>query len=311
MDDLFSCDINSQSLYNSSTPLSSIDTGHSSNEEYLLKIEPDGDDCPAVLYMLVNIRPDVYYIEASDGIHTWIGYYPHSDIITIAKHAKMAEDDVAMETKCALTGSISQSEYTYTAITNHKNGSLEFTWKKQLATDNVKVTLGKVILESCSDNQLNSRIMEYSVSQIVTLKDTIVQLKNEKDRYSKDRSAVLDRLEKCVNIKEEMESDLYGKFKLILNEKKAKVRRLMESLNRASTNHKQTDTSVRLPSADTTGQDTTDEEVSESDCNDVTPSPKSKVGGVLTGNSLLKDDWQTEVTSSPVKKRKRTKNTTG
>ena len=310
MDDLFSCD--SSSLGGSGSL--ERDTVDRHNEEFLVKIVPEGDDC-SVLYMLVNIRPDVYYLEASDGINTWLGTYPHSNIASVAKNAKMAENDVAMETKRALTtGGFQSEEYTYTAVKHHKDNSLEITWKKYLATDNVKFTLGRVVLETCSDNQLHSRIMNFAVSEIIALKDTIVELKKEKDRYSNERTAVLQRLEKCVNLKEEIECDLYGKFKLILNEKKAKVRRLMESLNRASSNQvteKRTHSTAAVPPS----TDSTDDEVSESDSNNVTshtPSPKSKVGGAFKGaDSLLKDDWQPEITSPPAKRRKRTKNSTG
>ncbi|PKU35761.1 hypothetical protein llap_13936 [Limosa lapponica baueri] len=40
-------------------------------------------------------------------------------------------------------------------------------------------------------------------------------------------------LEKCVEAKEELEADLYNRFILVLNEKKAKIRNLQKLLNEA------------------------------------------------------------------------------
>lgn len=41
------------------------------------------------------------------------------------------------------------------------------------------------------------------------------------------------RLEKCVEAKEELEADLYSRFVLVLNEKKAKIRNLQKLLSEA------------------------------------------------------------------------------
>ncbi|KAI6058284.1 DNA-repair protein XRCC4 [Aix galericulata] len=58
-------------------------------------------------------------------------------------------------------------------------------------------------------------------------------LQKENERLFSDWSDVEKRLEKCVEAKEDLESDLYNRFILVLNEKKAKIRNLQKLLNEA------------------------------------------------------------------------------
>ncbi len=316
MDELFSCHLDSQSL--GSTYSDSNDS--TSDGQSLFKVEPEGDF--AVLFLLVSERPDLYYLEVTDGLDTWTGSYPHSNVKKIAQDAKMAESNVALETKQALTGKQgSQSEYHYTAAKSQlgvKNCGIDFTWKKQLAlNDDIKFTLGSVFLEPCSDKQLQTRLLNFSVTHMSRLQQTILDLKKDKQQLATDRAGVLKRLEECVNIKEEIEGELYGKFKLVLNEKKAKIRRLMESLNRqkgGGARKSNNDTSSTPPQTTLS----TDEEVSDNDTKTrgvaTTPSPKRKKPVEFTGTSLLHDEeGQEDMISPPLRKRKRTKNsaTTG
>ena len=313
MDDLFSCDLDSQSLGSTYS-----DTNDSKTDgQSLFKVELDGDF--EVLFLLVSERPDLYYLEVTDGLDAWTGSYPHSNIEKIARDAKMAESNVALATKQALTGKQGgQSEYHYTATKSQlgvKKCGIDFTWKKQLASnDDIKFTLGSAFLEPCSDKQLQTRLLNFSVTQMSRLQQTILDLKNVKEQLATDRAGVLKRLEECVNIKEEIEGELYGKFKLILNEKKAKIRRLMESLNRQQQGggaRKCNNDNSSTPPQTTLS---TDEEVSddmETRGVATTPSPKRKKPVEFTGTSLLQDDeGQEDVISPPLKKRKRTKNST-
>ncbi|XP_061223960.1 DNA repair protein XRCC4-like, partial [Neopsephotus bourkii] len=58
-------------------------------------------------------------------------------------------------------------------------------------------------------------------------------LQKENERLLSCWSDAEKRLEKCVVAKEELEADLYNRFILVLNEKKAKIRNLQKLLNEA------------------------------------------------------------------------------
>uniref|UniRef100_A0ACB8EQZ4 Uncharacterized protein n=1 Tax=Sphaerodactylus townsendi TaxID=933632 RepID=A0ACB8EQZ4_9SAUR len=59
------------------------------------------------------------------------------------------------------------------------------------------------------------------------------QTSNVFQLISPDYKAIQIRLLKCVEAKEELESELYKRFILVLNEKKAKIRSLQQSLKEA------------------------------------------------------------------------------
>lgn len=81
-----------------------------------------------------------------------------------------------------------------------------------------------------------------------SLKSRITQLEREKVRLIDERKIALEKYEQCVNVKEEVckpwggtyqqgivttlqvEVELYSKFKAVLNEKKDKIRQLIEEL---------------------------------------------------------------------------------
>lgn len=309
MDDLFSCDL-SESVGTGSL---SLDTNGGTNQEfqqYLTKVESDGH---APLFILVSERPGLYYLEVSDGSRGWVGTYSYKNIQQVAKEGKMVEEHVALDTKRALTGdNTTGAVYIYTAIENSSKDTLELTWKKQLTSNNdVKITLGQVVLEACHDMELHARIMDHAVMEIQHLRANIVELTKAKKRLTEERVAVLKRFEQCVNIKEEIEGDLYGKFKLVLNEKKAKVRGLMESLKRDQKDMVTTATTGKrshAPNETTPTIESTDDEVSDID-DKATPSPKSKQEINTGTDALMDDNWETGVASSPpVKRRKRIKN---
>ena len=314
IDDLFSCEdeeLEAQSQTNiTTTPTySSNDDLVGQGGQYLIKLETEGDY--PILYLLVHDRPDVYYIEATDGQMTWAGAYSHQTTKEVAKSAKMPERDVVMETRQALTGeSQTSSKYLYTTSRNTTDNSLEFVWKKHLIADNIKFTLGTIVMETQISNVLHAKMMDHAVSKIYELRAVIHDLNLEKERLLSERSAALKRLEKCIDLKDEVESDLYGKFKVVLNEKKSKIRRLMDSLNYVSTQQqeatgKRKNGELERQTSPTRREDSSDEDAENLE--EKTPSPKAKetAGSKFPGESLLKDDWQTETTSPPVKRRKR------
>lgn len=51
--------------------------------------------------------------------------------------------------------------------------------------------------------------------------------------YYESEMCLFFRLQKCVEAKEQLEADLYQRFILVLNEKKAKIRSLQNSLKKA------------------------------------------------------------------------------
>jgi DNA-repair protein XRCC4 len=121
---------------------------------------------------------------------------------------------------------------------------MELTWKKHILTNNVKFLLGSVTLNICRE-QGAIQLLDFAVSALEENQQEIGDLQKENHRLASERQGALARLDKCANLQQDIEKDLFGKFKVVLNEKKAKIRRLMEQLSNVSTQLSQLQQSVK------------------------------------------------------------------
>ena len=234
----------------------------------------------------------------------------------------MDEDQFREETMKALTRQeLGIHEFVYSTV--KKGNTMELTWKKHILSGNIKFLLGSVTMSLCKD-QGATKLLDFAVSALEENHQDIRDLEKENSRLSSERQGALARLEKCSNLQDEIEKDLFGKFKVVLNEKKAKIRRLMEQFSSVSEqlhNLQQSGkTVVSQPQA--ISEDTKEEEdpsnQSENGTDDEmahSPSPvatkqqpRSSPAPATPGKpmeSLLGDPSERTISSPPVKRRKR------
>ena len=95
----------------------------------------------------------------------------------------------------------------------------------------VKFQLGSLSLRLSQENEiLMKKILDFSIQKVHEYKDQVTTMKCEMEQLARDRDNAVLRLEKCISGKEEMEVDLFQKFVTVLNDKKAKIRRLQETI---------------------------------------------------------------------------------
>ncbi|XP_064129859.1 DNA repair protein XRCC4 isoform X3 [Loxodonta africana] len=143
-------------------------------------------------------------------------------------------DDMAMEKekyvdelrKALVSGAGPADAYKF----NFSKESSHFSFEKNLK--NVSFRLGSFNLEKVSSPA------EVIRELICDCLDTIAEnqaknqhLQKENERLLRDWNDVQRRFEKCVSAKETLEADLYKRFILVLNEKKAKIRSLRKLLS--------------------------------------------------------------------------------
>lgn len=251
------------------------------------------------------------------------------------EQVSLDEDKFKEETLKALTRqNLGILNFVYSVSKKGGGGQMELTWKKHILTNNVKFLLGSVTLNICRE-QGAIKLLDFAVSALEQNQQDIGDLQKENHRLASERQGALTRLEKCANLQEDIEKDLFGKFKVVLNEKKAKIRRLMEQLSNVSTQLSQLQQSMKQsaskpaapPATDDSGtenrrgrreakrgQDSdgeTDDEMVHSPSPMVTaehapstPTPPPP-GPELPIESLLGDPNEREISSPPVKRRKR------
>ncbi|NXS99724.1 XRCC4 protein, partial [Jacana jacana] len=94
--------------------------------------------------------------------------------------------------------------------------------------------LGSLKLQKVSSPaELVKELLGYCLDNLGRLQAKTEHLQKENERLFSNWSDVEKRLEKCVEAKEELEADLYSRFILVLNEKKAKIRNLQKLLSEA------------------------------------------------------------------------------
>ena len=312
IDELFSAGGSPQ--HHCSPPPSSLPAGRSiKGGEVLLRLETEGA-CPA-LYTLVESNEHSFLIQATDGSRAWSGVLQHAALMEMAKKVKMTFEELLEVSRKALTGEkVEGMKFLYSTSLVGGEEKLELVWKKLLVSGGIKVHLGSVEMDAHMPQLVFCHMLDHAITTMATLQVGIKDLEVEKDRLTSERNVALQRLDKCVSLKEELEQDLYGKFKLVLNEKKAKIRRLMESLEHLSNQQQQAKSAEPAATTSRNDRDETDDDTD--DDMSQTPSPKSDQpvsesappppAAMTEGiSSLLTSDWQDDRTSPPVKRRKR------
>ena len=311
------------------------------------------DDQPFSLYLWTQQNGDSLEVRAFDGTDSWVGKLSGGNLAEMARkvwkdalHAIYAEvilyfieqvsldeDTFKEETLKALTRkNLGILSFVYSASKKGGGTQMELTWKKHILTNNVKFLLGSVTL-NISREWGYIPLLDFAVSALEENQQEITDFQKKTHRLASERQGALDRLDKCANLQQDIEKDLFGKFKVVLNEKKAKIRRLMEQLTNVSTQLSQLQQSMKQsaskPVAPSTtegsgrkgrgeskrGQDSedeTDDEMIHSPSPMATAKPSSPParasppsGPGLPVESLLGDPNERKISSPPVKRRKR------
>uniref|UniRef100_A0A452H5T6 Uncharacterized protein n=1 Tax=Gopherus agassizii TaxID=38772 RepID=A0A452H5T6_9SAUR len=110
--------------------------------------------------------------------------------------------------------------------------SCDFSYEKNLK--DVSFRLGSLKLQKVSSpTEVIKELICHCLDCIADLHAKKEHLQKENKRLLSDWNDVQGLLEKCVESKEELEADLYKRFILVLNEKKAKIRNLQKLLKEA------------------------------------------------------------------------------
>ncbi|CAB4040481.1 DNA repair XRCC4-like isoform X2 [Paramuricea clavata] len=150
------------------------------------------------------------------------------------------------------------------------------------------------------------KILDFSIRKVHDYKDTMATMKYETEQLARDRDNAILRLDKCIVGKEEMEVDLFQKFVTVLNEKKAKIRRLQETIEQqskkpinAASNTARSITEDHPTNDQTRDDDDTDVEM------DVSQNKNQTEEKATTSSNIGAGLFQDEEDTAPVIKRRR------
>uniref|UniRef100_A0A8C0H803 DNA repair protein XRCC4 n=1 Tax=Chelonoidis abingdonii TaxID=106734 RepID=A0A8C0H803_CHEAB len=194
-----------------------------------------------------------FIITLSDGQSAWTGTVSEAEISKEADDMEMEREKYVEELRKALVlGAGPANMYNFDVSKDEENvESCDFSYEKNLK--DVSFRLGSLKLQKVSSpTEVIKELICHCLDCISDLHAKKEHLQKENKRLLSDWNDVQGLLEKCVEAKEELEADLYKRFILVLNEKKAKIRNLQKLLREA-----------QEPAEDTTQRDydgSTDEE---------------------------------------------------
>ena len=217
MDDLFSVETENEpsGTTEQATP---IETHHDSHriqreeaeeeedfkrDEHLVKIETEGD--VPLLYLLINIHCDHFYIQASDMHHSWVGVVTHRQLRQTAKKSKGSEREYVDDTQSALTGG--RGSFLFGSALSPSDNSLELSWKKHLVKDNIKVFVGSVVMETHPAPGVHAKMLEHGVGVVFQSRRLIEDLRRERDRLVSERRGFIKRLQDTADLKNEVKGE--------------------------------------------------------------------------------------------------------
>ncbi|XP_067838901.1 DNA repair protein XRCC4 isoform X2 [Heptranchias perlo] len=187
-----------------------------------------------IYYLQMSWEKDLgrgFNVTLCNGEQAWSGRVSNNQVTREAKEAEMDREKYVDELRRALTtGEERTKSYSFDFFKDSdKEEVFQFSYEKLL--QDISFKLGSVELRKVHDStEVTKELINYVLDCNAELRDKNEHLQQENKRLSCDRNYCLNELEKCVKAKEELEQDLYSRFVLVLNEKKAKIRSLQENL---------------------------------------------------------------------------------
>ncbi len=192
-----------------------------------LQVEGDLD----ALFVSTEYDDRDLLLTLTDCEHAWNGRLTHTQLSDLASKANVDRAEYVKMTLNALNGS---TDTPFVCSVSLRGTALKLSWKK-LLNDGVRFELGSMTLSQQNTvKDVQCSLLDFLVDQVSALQNEMGQLKDVNVRLDREHRNALSRLEANVQLKESIEKDLFGKFRLILNSKKAKIRHLLETRPEAS-----------------------------------------------------------------------------
>uniref|UniRef100_A0A8D2B6H5 DNA repair protein XRCC4 n=1 Tax=Sciurus vulgaris TaxID=55149 RepID=A0A8D2B6H5_SCIVU len=227
-----------------------------------------------------------FVITLTDGQSAWTGTVSELAISQEADDMAMEREKYVDELKKAL---MSEAGPVNTYKFDFSKESYHFSFEKNLK--DVSFRLGSFYLEKvASPAEVIRELICYCLDTIAENQAKNEHLQKENERLLREWNDVQGRFEKCVSAKEALETDLYERFVLVLNEKKTKIRNLqnllkeVQELEKNGEHERETTTGSEITADhDAIYNESTDEESEHmSDPSALAPAPLSKDDSIIS-----------------------------
>ncbi|XP_044030323.1 DNA repair protein XRCC4 [Siniperca chuatsi] len=281
---------------------------HSSVREIHTSSEPDSS-----YFLRVDWRGrglgSGFQLLLTDGQHAWRGDVSEAAVCGEAEELEMETERYIRDLQQALTEAENSTTYSFTLTPSPPDHSSTVTLAYEKVQKDISFRLGSALLNVVPEPAEAVReLLIHSLQRGNTLEHHNQKLEEENQRLKGEQQRITAELKRYAGGKEALEAELYSRFVLVLNEKKAKIRSLQETVThlqetRSSEGQKKVDS---VKSDRTAGQEedeyggSTDEEPEE-----VQPTPASTLSTRESSTASPLDDSLKDITDvAPCRKRR-------
>ncbi|XP_066507395.1 DNA repair protein XRCC4 [Hoplias malabaricus] len=164
-----------------------------------------------------------------DGISAWSGEVSEEDVTKEAKEMEKEREEYVHDLRLALIGEGQTAQsYSFHLAPEKGSGSvIQLSYEK--VQNDISFRLGMVeLLPVPEPTEVIRELISYGLECSARLQTKNHHLLEENQRLKNEQEHTTAELERYVKGKETLENDLYRRFVLVLNEKKAKIRTLQE-----------------------------------------------------------------------------------
>ncbi|XP_074545787.1 DNA repair protein XRCC4 [Halichoeres trimaculatus] len=167
----------------------------------------------------------------TDGQDAWRGKVSEEAVSKEAEELEMQMERYIQDLQQALTETETSSSYSFSLTPSPPDGSSTVTLAYEKVQKDISFQLGSVILTAVSEPAEAVReILVHSLQRGNTLQQHNHKLEEENQRLRREQQRITTEMKQYASGKEALEAELYSRFVLVLNEKKAKIRSLQETV---------------------------------------------------------------------------------
>nr|XP_020514884.2 DNA repair protein XRCC4-like [Labrus bergylta] len=203
---------------------------HVSVREVSIPSEPDSS-----YFLRVNWRGrglgSGFQLLLTDGQDAWRGDVSEAAVCEEAEELEMQRERYIQDLEKALTETETSTTYSFSLTPSPPDRGSTVTLAYETVQKDISFRLGSVELKVVPEPAEAVReILIHSLQRGDDLQLNNRKLEEENERLRREQRRITAEMKRYAGGKEELEAELYSRFVLVLNEKKAKIRSLQETV---------------------------------------------------------------------------------